>query len=155
MLVKTKFKKNERLIFSPVSTPSHNGKANWINVLMWWVSKVWNDPICLLDIAHKCKTWHLCYYSWQSFANTYSQRTCACVLYRHFKSDAPHFVYARKTLVRNNTSGLCVISSVSNFISLEMALLSEHLQTDGFESFWYSNFVYLMIALYISWFHLV
>ena len=27
-----------------------------------------------------------------------------------------------------------------------MALFSEHLQTDGFKSFWYSNFVYLMIA---------
>ena len=38
--------------------------------------------------------------------------------------------------------GLLVISSVSNFILLEMALLSEHLQADGFKSLWYSNFVY-------------
>ena len=29
--------------------------------------------------------------------------------------------------------GVCVISSVSNYILLEKALLSEHLQTDGFK----------------------
>ena len=71
------------------------------------VVSLWNNPIGLLDIAHKYKAWHLCYLSqW----------------------------------------GLCVISSVSNYILLEMALLSEHLQTDGFESFWYRNFEFLMIA---------
>ena len=75
------------------------------------VVSLWNNPIGLLDIAHKCKTWHLCYLSqW----------------------------------------GLCVISSVSNYILLEMALLSEHLQTDGFESFWYRNFEFLMIAFTIG-----
>ena len=54
----------------------------------------------------------------------------------------------------NATCGLCVISSVSNYILLEMALFSEHLQTDGFKSFWYSNFVYLMIEFTtgLSWF---
>ena len=39
-----------------------------------------------------------------------------------------------------------VISSVSDYIFLEMALLSEHVQTDGFKSFWYSNSLYLMTA---------
>ena len=33
------------------------------------------------------------------------------------------------------TCGLCVISRVSNYIFLEMALFSDHLHTDGFKSF--------------------
>ena len=71
-----------------ISTPSHKEilKIYSCGVL------VWNDPIGLHDIVHKCKT-------------------DICV-----------------------TCGLCVISSVSNYILLEMALLSEHLQTDVFES---------------------
>ena len=47
------------------------------------------------------------------------------------------------------TCGLYVIPVrlIIYFVLLKMALLSEeHLQTDGFESLWYSNFVYLTIA---------
>ena len=100
MLIKTR-SPNERIFFSHPPRPVKKIRK------CTHVVSLWNNPIRLLDIAHKYKAWHLCYLSqW----------------------------------------GLCVIFSVSHYILLEMALLSEHLQTDGFESFWYRNFEFLMIV---------
>ena len=45
------------------------------------------------------------------------------------------------------TCGIGVISSVSNYILLEMALFSEHLQTDGSNQF-------DTVTLYTWWLHL-
>ena len=54
-------------------------------------------------------------------------------------------------LIKPDNYATCgLFSSVSSYILLEMTLVSEHLQTDGFESFWYSNIVFSMTAFTIG-----
>ena len=98
MLIKTK-SQNEWMIFYHI----HPSRTE--NPKMYSCGELaWNDPIGLLDIAHK----------WKKLTS---------VLHVGF-----------------------VLFPVCQIIFCWKWLSSEHVQTDGFESFWYSNFVFLMIA---------